>query len=180
MPKIQDEAKYKEFLKFMKTSVGNYSKTDSVPAPEKMSDIVEKSGEVCNTLEGAKLQLPSDTTVKLRAVVAALIQQQRNHVNAGMQVIQMLFDMNSIMNNKVFALNPNMLRGGMPEVNRIAGQARELLMKYYNGCESTYRDGLKILYQSDLQRPLIAIKASGEAIVRTPKNPSKPEEPKSS
>jgi hypothetical protein len=180
MPKIQDEVKYKEFLKFMKMNLGNYSKTDTVAPPEKMSDIVEKSGEVCKNLEGTKLQLPSDATVKLRAVVAALIQQQRNHINAGMQVIQMLFDMNSIVNNKVFALNPNMLRGGMPEVNRIAGQARELLMKYYSGCESTYRDGLKILYQSDQQRPLIAIKASGEAIVRAPKNQSKAEESKTS
>jgi hypothetical protein len=180
MPKIQDEVKYKEFLKFMKINLGNYSKTDTPTPPEKMSDITEKSGEVCKNLEGAKLQLPSDATVKLRAVVAALIQQQRNHINAGMQIIQMLFDMNSIVNKKVFALNPNMLRGGMPEVNRIAGQARELLMKYYSGCESTYRDGLKILYQSDQQRPLIAIKASGEAIVRTPKSQSKPEEAKTS
>jgi hypothetical protein len=91
-----------------------------------------------------------------------------------MQIIQLLFDMKSIVGAKVFALNPNMLRGGMPEVNRIAALARDLLMKYYSGCESTYRDGLKILYQSDQQRPLTAIKASGEAIVRNPKPVAKP------
>ena len=172
MPKLQDEVKYKDFLKFMKMNMGNFNKPDETPAPAKMSDIVEKSGQVCNQLEGAKLQLPNDTTVKLRAVVAALIEQQKNHINAGMQIIEMLFDMNSIVGAKVFALNPNMLRGGMPEVNNIAGLARDLLMKYYTGCESTYRDGLKILYQSDQQRPLIAIKSSGEAIVRT--QPQKP------
>ena len=69
--------------------------------------------------------------------------------------------MNSIVNKKVFAINPEVLRGGMPEVNRIAGIARNLLMKYYSGCESTYNDGLTILYQTDQQRPLRAVKADG-------------------
>jgi hypothetical protein len=53
----------------------------------------------------------------------------------------------------------------MPEVNRIAGLARGIHMKYYSGCESTYRDGLKILYQSDIQKPLTALKADGTQIV---------------
>ena len=77
----------------------------------------------------------------------------------------MLFDMPSITQRKVFAFNPTVMAGGMPEVNRIAGEARTVLMSYYSGCESTYRDGLKMIYQADEQRPLIALNPDGTTFV---------------
>ena len=164
MPKLQDEAKYKNFLKFMKMNLENKTAEDTTQ-PDKMSGIIEKLGPVCDNRQGARLELRSDVTSKLQLVVKSLIQQQRDHIAAGMQILQELFDMKSIQNKKVFAINPEVLRSGMPEVNRIAGLARGILMKYYSGCESTYRDGLKILYQSDLQKPLTALKADGTQIV---------------
>ena len=166
MPKLQDEAKYKNFLKNMKMNLENFKTLEETPQPEKLSAIVEKSGPLCNDRTGARLQLTNDVTSKLQGVVRSLIQQQKEHVNAGMQIIQLLFDMNKIVNNKTFAMNPEVLRGGMPEINRIAEIARNLLMKYYTGCETTYRDGLKILYQSDQQRPLVAIGADGKTIIK--------------
>jgi hypothetical protein len=172
MPKIQDQEKYTNFLKFMKMNLQNFKSMDATPPPEKMSAVVEKGPEVCSTSEGAKLLLPANITGRLQSVVQALLQQQRNHINAGMQVIQLLFDMNSIVNKKQFAINPEVLRGGMPEVNRISGIARNLLMNYYSGCESTYRDGLKILYQADQQRPLVAIGMDGRQIARPVKGDS--------
>lgn len=162
MPKIQDEAKYKKFLSYMEMNLGNDPSEEPV---EKMSAIVEELPPVCDNRDGARLQLTPAVSSKLRGVVNALISQQRAHINAGMQVIQQLFDMNSI-SNKVFAINPAVLSGGMPEVNRISGVARDILMKYYSGCEATYRDGLKILYQSDQQTPLVAVKADGSIIER--------------
>jgi len=166
MPKIQDQEKYTNFLKFMKMNLQNFKSMEATPVPEKMSAIIEKGPEVCSTSEGARLLLPQNVTGRLQSVVQALLQQQRNHINAGMQVIQLLFDMNSIVNRKQFAINPEVLRGGMPEVNRISAIARNLLMNYYSGCESTYRDGLKILYQADQQRPLVAIGMDGRQIAR--------------
>lgn len=165
MPKLQDEQKYKDFLKFMKMNLENYKSVADTPQPEKMSGIIEKTSEVCDNRQGARLQLRNDVTYKLQGVARSLIQQQKDHIAAGMQIIQALFDMKSIQNKKVFAINPEVLRLGMPEVNRIAGLARGLLMKYYSGCESTYRDGLKILYQSDQQKPLTALKADGTPII---------------
>ena len=179
IPKLQDEAKYKNFLRFMKMNLENFKTLELTPEPEKMSSIEERGPEVCDVTEGARLQLPSNVTNKLQAVVQALIQQQQNHINAGMQVIQLLFDMNSIVNKKQFAINPEILRGGMPEVNRVTSIARDLLMKYYSGCESTYRDGLKILYQADQQTPLVAIGMDGRQITRVKTTgPTGPVEPK--
>jgi hypothetical protein len=169
MPKVQDEAKYKNFLRFMKMNLENFNTLEQTPQPEKMSSIEEKGPRVCDLSEGARLLLPSNVTGKLQAVVQALIAQQRNHINAGMQIIELLFDMDSVLNRKQFAINPEILRGGMPEVNRVTGIARDLLMKYYSGCESTYRDGLKILYQADQQTQLVAIGMDGRQITRPAK-----------
>ena len=174
MPKLQDQEKYTNFLKFMKMNLQNFKSMELTPPPEKMSGVIEKGPEVCGTSEGARLLLPQNVTNRLQGVVQALLQQQRNHINAGMQVIQLLFDMNSIVNRKQFAINPEVLRGGMPEVNRISAIARNLLMNYYSGCESTYRDGLKILYQADQQRPLVAVGMDGRQIARPVKGDSGP------
>ena len=164
IPKMQDEEKYKNFLKFMKMNLEKYRSLDETPQPEKMSLIGEKPGGVCKDRSGARLEVQNDVVIKLKTVISSLINQQNEHVSAGMKVIELLFDMNSILNKKVFAINPEVLRGGMPEVNRIAGIARDLLMKYYSGCESTYNNGLTILYQSDQQRPLKAVKADGTPV----------------
>jgi hypothetical protein len=101
---------------------------------------------------------------RLRDVVKALQQKQASHISAGMRIIEMLFDMQSITQRKVFAFNPTVMAGGMPEVNQIAREARNVLMKYYSGCETTYRDGLKMIYESDVQRPLVAVNPDGSII----------------
>lgn len=164
MPRMQDEDKYKNFLKFMRMNLEKYKSESDTPVPDRMSSISEKTPAVCKNKEGARLEVPNDVVGRLQSVVKSLIDQQKQHINDGMKVIELLFDMNSIVNKKVFAINPEVLRGGMPEVNRIAGVARDILMKYYSGCESTYNNGLKVLYESDQQRPLKAVKADGTPI----------------
>jgi hypothetical protein len=165
MPKLQDEAKYKDFLKFMKMNLEGYENFDKTPQPEKLSSIVEKSPEVCDERVGSKLQIPGDLARRLRDIVKALQQKQASHISAGMHIMEMLFDMPSITQRKVFAFNPTVMAGGMPEVNRIAAEARNVLMKYYSGCETTYRDGLKLIYESNQQRPLVAVNPDGSIIV---------------
>ena len=165
MPKIQDEAKYKDFLKFMKMNLEGYENFDKTPQPEKLSSIAEKPPQLCSGREGSKLQIPVNLARRLRDVVKALQQKQASHISAGMRIMEMLFDMQSITQRKVFAFNPTVMAGGMPEVNRIAAEARNVLMKYYSGCETTYRDGLKMIYESDVQRPLVAVNPDGSVIV---------------
>jgi hypothetical protein len=67
-------------------------------------------------------------------------------MGAAMNIIFKLFDRNSIEKQRSFALNPTMLKGGTEAVNVIAREARELLLKYYQGCELTYREGLMQIY----------------------------------
>jgi hypothetical protein len=165
MPKLQDETKYKDFLKFMRMNLERYESFDKTPQPEKLSAVVEKQPEVCDGKEGTRLQIPTNLAYRLRDVVKALQQKQSEHIVKGMRIIEMLFDMSSITQRKVFAFNPAVMAGGMPEVNRIAREARTVLMNYYSGCETTYRDGLKMIYQADQQRPLIALNPDGTPFV---------------
>jgi hypothetical protein len=81
-----------------------------------------------------------------------------------MGIMALMFNMDSIVNKKQFTLNQSILSGGMPEVERIAGLARDLLVNYYSGCEKTYRDGLGLIYKADESAPLGAKKPDGTVI----------------
>jgi hypothetical protein len=155
MPKIQDEAKYKDFLQFLQTAMGGNG------APEKMSAISEKLPAVCDGRPDSRLEVQKGLASKLRSVANNLLNQQRHHVSEGMRILGYLFDMDSIVSRKQFGLNPAILSGGMPEVNRVAGLARDLLMNYYKGCETTYREGVGLIYAADQSAPLGARGADG-------------------
>ena len=173
MPKIQDEGKYKEFLQFMqKTMVGEGT-------PGKMSNIREQVPTLCGERGDTRLEIPRPLAQELRSVANQLLAQQVAHVNAGMEIIGQLFDMDAVINKKEFGLNPAIIRGGMPEVERVAGLARGLLMEYYKGCESTYRDGIQLIYNADKSTPLVGRKADGTQVVPAATAPApKPTAPK--
>ena len=71
-----------------------------------------------------------------------------------MNLIFKLFDRDAVTNKRILALNPAILRGGTPAVNAVAAEARDLLLKYYSGCEMKYREGLTQIYQADQAAPL--------------------------
>jgi hypothetical protein len=155
MPKIQDDKKYKKFLQFLQAAMGGDG------APQKMSEISEKLPAICNGRPDSRLEVPKGLASQLRSVANNLLNQQRHHVSEGMRILGYLFDMDSIVSRKQFGLNPAILSGGMPEVNRVAGLARDLLMNYYKGCETTYREGVGLIYAADQSAPLGARGADG-------------------
>jgi len=167
MPTLQDSDSYKRFLQFLQSTMGK----DSSIQPGKMSDIKEKADSSICTSERAdtRLKLPNNLARTLKGVTDALIDQQSAHINEAMNIIYMLFDMDSITNSKIFAFNPNIMAGGgMPEIERIAGLARKLLMNYYQGCEITYQSGLKIISDYNKVESLVAVKLDGTAVAPIP------------
>jgi hypothetical protein len=89
-----------------------------------------------------------------------------------MNVIFMLFNKESITQKRTFAFSKAILSGGMPEVERISSMAKELLTKYYVGCESKYQSGLNMIYQYDKERPLGMIKPQDGTVVKTAPAPA--------
>ena len=162
MPTLQDSDSYKRFLQFLQTTMGKSSSQ-----PEKMSDIKEKvDSSICTSERmDTRLKLPNNLARTLKGVTNDLINQQDAHINEAMNIIYMLFDMDSITNLKTFAFNPNIMAGGgMPEIERIAGLARKLLMNYYQGCEITYQSGLRIISDYNKATPLVAVKLDGTPV----------------
>jgi hypothetical protein len=70
-----------------------------------------------------------------------------NHVARVMQVIFKLFD-ETALRAREMKINPNILNQGMPAINSLAEEARNLLIAYYSGCEKTYTEGLYRLQSS--------------------------------
>lgn len=42
-------------------------------------------------------------------------------------------------------IHPKILQGGLGELAKVSAEARELLVKYYSACESTYQEGVRIV-----------------------------------
>ena len=72
-----------------------------------------------------------------------------------------LFDHDDIVNKKRFGMSRYVIEGGMDAINRIAAEARVILLEYYTGCEKTYRNALRELYEYDQQSPLDLTKING-------------------
>lgn len=165
VPKIVDAPKYKEFLKFLKYAFELYPKLADTPTPAKIGEITEKHMPFCQDLGDSRVEIPKALAQQLRGITSELLRQQSAHMSAAMNVIFMLFDKEFVTNKKQFALNPTILKGGMAEVNRIAGLARDVLLKYYSDCENKYREGLFLMLKADEATPLIAVPKFGEAPV---------------
>jgi hypothetical protein len=154
IPKIKDTAQYKEFLRNLRFTFEKYKSLEATPGPKSLGEIEERLLPMCQEKGDSRLiidkkAIAAGLTGRLRATVAALVARQLQHMGAAMNIIFKLFDRNSIEKQRTFALNAAMLKGGTEAVNLIAREARELLLKYYQGCELTYREGLMQIYEYD-------------------------------
>jgi hypothetical protein len=84
---------------------------------------------------------------QLRNTVRQMIGYQINHTGNAVKVLRKLFLL-PIESGKALQIHPRILKGGMEEVNKIAQEARELLVDYYSQCEIMYRSGAEILASS--------------------------------
>lgn len=82
-----------------------------------------------------------DLIRKLRDTVRKMINQQISHTANVVLLLKQLFLL-PVRQGGRLEIHPNVRRLGMPEVNRIAQLARNLLTEYYENCEIYYRIGV--------------------------------------
>lgn len=164
VPKLIDEPKYREFLKFLRYTMEKTESLEKTGEAARMSQITERVPRFCDNKRDQKVLIPADLARSLRTVALDLLRQQNVHVNTVMNINFMLFDRDSIVKRKVFAFNKNILAGGMPEVNRVAGIARNALANYYMSCETKYKSGLELIYRYDSVKPLSSLGPDGTVI----------------
>lgn len=81
---------------------------------------------------------------QVRSVAGKMLHYQINHTANVVKVLRTLFLL-PIESGKPLQIHPNVRKGGMEEINRIAKNARELLIDYYSQCEIMYRQGAEVL-----------------------------------
>jgi hypothetical protein len=167
---MKETAEYRDFLNFLRKTMGREAEPTADPVFDK---IREAPPAVCDGKPAdIRLQLPQDLAGNLRSVANDLLAQQRDHVNAAMNVMFMLFNKDSITQKRTFAFSKAILSGGMPEVERISSMAKELLTKNYANCEIKYQSGLDMIYRYDKERPLGMIKPQDGTVVKPPTAPA--------
>lgn len=147
MPLISNADTYRQFLKQLNKAFIGFKTLEDTPQPEKMEQIVDQSLSKLCVGQGA---IPLDTTrrYQVRSVALKLLARQKQHYSRVMTLIYRLFDGNKVKAG-AFEINPAVMAGGIEAVNRIAVDARELLIKYYEECEDTYKQGVLLVQQQE-------------------------------
>jgi hypothetical protein len=162
VPQLADTKKYKTFLANLKYAFEKTAKVDEANPPARLKDIREvMPGGVCERDPDKRLLVPAGLAGNLQGVTRELMSRQVQHVGQAMNLIFELFDRDAVLNKRTFALNANILKGGTPAVNTVAAKARELLLKYYVDCETTYRRGLTFIVDADRRTPLVPVGGTG-------------------
>jgi hypothetical protein len=147
-PKILDGREYAEYRRTLQYLFEGYTDLDDVEYDKQMAAIRGTVPKFCKGSDQT-IAVSPNLARNLRGVTSDLIRQQQSHFQRALSLIFKLFDQRSIERERELTLNERILAGGMPEIDRIADQARDLLLEYYKGCEMTYREGLVMIYDED-------------------------------
>jgi hypothetical protein len=146
--------KYIDFMKNMAVIFGDYihagaPRPDSDFETQGLSGIKNKRDQdICRGKVGS-IRLNYDQAQNVYGFVNELYKRQLKHnANAG-SIFNMLFkieqDKSSIYGPARISFSDNILKKGIPEINRISALTRDVLIDYYKGCELTYLQGVKYI-----------------------------------
>lgn len=137
VPKAKDETekKYQEFLRTMRAVY-----EESTEFQENNRLITEKLPSFCAEKDNKPLYTKDKVLIQnMRKYVGKLLNRQLQHNGEVIRVLSKLF---VISKEEPLVLQKDILEKGMPEIERVAEEARILLQKYYSDCEITYREAV--------------------------------------
>jgi hypothetical protein len=138
-PKINDPEKYRNFIKYLRQLYNDAGTNASINKNTSGDPPIRNTTAppLCKGKDGP-LYTKDDAAIRLlKTGYDALMSRQAEHTAAVTLLIQKLFYIGE--NNAIF-FHPAIQKGGLEEVNRIAVEARDLLIRYYQDCEKSYRD----------------------------------------
>jgi hypothetical protein len=103
----------------------------------------KRDNEWCRGISG-DIILPANKAGNVYSFVNQLYKIQLNHAAECGKIIKLLFNIerDKFSGRYKIGLSDNIIKKGVPEINRINFIARDLLIKYYTNCESTYLTGM--------------------------------------
>jgi hypothetical protein len=136
---------YANFRKKLKYLFERYQKPEEITEVPNFDRIKEKQMPLCESSKmGAqqKLRIQGSLISRLNQKTYELVNQQKTHVAEVMQLLFKLFDERSIRSGTELQINDTILVNGIGALNKLAEEARNLLINYYSRCEETYKEGL--------------------------------------
>lgn len=166
--------KYTEFMKTMAVVFGDYTKDGDVRTDGDLTDRGlkgihnKRDRDICGTT--SEIRVPSKDVPAVYSVVKELYKQQIEHSARAGAIFKMLFNIQSDKSGAQFkvSFNDNILKKGIPEINRINMIARDVLVNYYKNCEITYMKGMKTVLDSTRPKPVVAAATSANTIPTAP------------
>ena len=147
-PKILDRDDYIKYRENLQYLFEGYTDLENVEEVKPMTDIKATIPQFCKERD-QNLPITAKLARNLRGITSDLIRQQQTHFQKALTLIFRLFDRKSIERDRKLKFSPQILYGGMPEIDAIANDTRDLLLNYYKGCELTYREGLHMVYDEE-------------------------------
>jgi hypothetical protein len=138
MPKVTNSPAFNEFKKTLRDS---FERVASAAVPDNLSDIKDRMIPKCQGRGDRMEILDRGLSEFLRGKANELVRQQMQHVASVMRILFKLFDETELRRGGM-KINTNILTTGMPALNALAEEARNLLIAYYSNCEKTYNEGL--------------------------------------
>jgi len=146
---------YVEFMKKMGMLFEgkDFQKTNDNIIKEGLTGIRNKrDAALCTGISG-DIPVARNQVDNIYGFVNKLYQIQISHAAECGKIIKMLFNIerDKSSGRYTISLNVNVVKKGLPEIERINFIARDLLVKYYSNCETTYLTGMKAVVDSRRQ-----------------------------
>jgi hypothetical protein len=157
-----DKGKWNNFKQQMK-ELFELSELDiQNPESYRLSDIKQETFAMCSDSKYSdkRVPLPTDLAQSLRSVTNNLMSQQKSHVERAFLIIFQIFDKNELQAKRRLTFDKQLYTQGISRVEEISNSAITLLTAYYKNCETTYQDGVRMIYSRNKQKPLIGSTAT--------------------
>lgn len=131
----------------------NATKTRSINSFDTgLSSIKNKrDNEMCAGIPGDKaIPVPPQDIGNIHSIIKQLFQTQFAHATECGKIFQTLFHIQREPTTGQFriSLSDYIIKNGFPAIDQINYKARELLINYYESCETSYQVGMKLVLES--------------------------------
>jgi hypothetical protein len=156
-----------EYMAFLRAMEGLFQ--GKVVGAKSLTGITSQvDDETCKRVLPAQIKDRQGTTIPvagkgLEAAKKRVKEMWGIHMAHVKEVDKLFAAMFSISGGNQIGVNPKIVAAGLPGLDALAAKAREILMKYYVGCETSYRTGVSEMIGT---MPVVAAAAPAAAAVR--------------
>ena len=110
----------------------------------------------------------NDDRVKneVQDIVIQMFERQYRHAEKCGEIFKKLFNIDTSTGKYNIALHPNIIKNGIEEVNRINVEARNVLVEYYENCETHYINGMSKILQYKNEEDKVKISIANAAKIQ--------------